>query len=118
MATDSVEARATSSGFTGLKLMVTGSTSIELRQLVLLKPEPLVLLVQDTCSGFNGDRKMGTGPTEASTTANGLTGSRLVGSGLSGDRTMGTGLTEATANGFTGLRQMGSGLTGFRTRPY
>lgn len=49
MATDSIEARATVSGFTGLRLMVTGSTSLE-----LLKPEPLVLLVKDIGSGLSG----------------------------------------------------------------
>lgn len=45
MATDSIEARATASGFTGLRLIVIDLTSLGL--LVLLKPQSMVLLVQD-----------------------------------------------------------------------
>lgn len=48
MATDSIETRATVNGFTGVRLMVAGSASLEVGLLVLLKPDPqaIVLLVQ------------------------------------------------------------------------
>lgn len=46
MGTDSTEARATANGFTGLRLMVTGFTSLDLG-LLTPEPQPMVLLVQD-----------------------------------------------------------------------